>query len=137
MVTTDDLDTMVYAYAECALWSSSANAAWDDHTMRFISVEDDDRSFVDHNFDVEDMAPEALESMRADCESFLQANADDLEGMAPEQAGHDFWLTRNGHGAGFWDRGLGERGERLTKAAHAYGDSELYLGLGDNAVYVS
>ena len=21
-----------------------------------------------------------------------------------EQAGHDFYLTRNGHGAGFWDR---------------------------------
>lgn len=21
-----------------------------------------------------------------------------------EQAGHDFWLTRNGHGTGFWDR---------------------------------
>jgi hypothetical protein len=20
------------------------------------------------------------------------------------QAGHDFWLTRNGHGTGFWDR---------------------------------
>lgn len=20
------------------------------------------------------------------------------------QAGHDFWLTRNGHGSGFWDR---------------------------------
>ena len=22
----------------------------------------------------------------------------------PSQAGHDFWLTRNGHGSGFWDR---------------------------------
>lgn len=21
-----------------------------------------------------------------------------------ERAGHDFWLTRAGHGAGFWDR---------------------------------
>lgn len=21
-----------------------------------------------------------------------------------EQAGHDFWLSRNGHGTGFWDR---------------------------------
>jgi hypothetical protein len=21
-----------------------------------------------------------------------------------ERAGHDYWLTRNGHGAGFWDR---------------------------------
>jgi hypothetical protein len=31
--------------------------------------------------------------------------------------GHDFYLTREGHGAGFWDRGLGELGDYLTKIA--------------------
>lgn len=31
------------------------------------------------------------------------------------QFGHDFYLTREGHGAGFWDRGLGELGDYLTK----------------------
>ena len=56
--------------------------------------------------------------------------------MEPAQAGHDFWLTRNRHGAGFWDRGLGERGQRLTDAAHVYGES--YLSIGDDGkVYVS
>lgn len=25
-------------------------------------------------------------------------------GYSPERFGHDFWLTRCGHGAGFWDR---------------------------------
>lgn len=34
---------------------------------------------------------------------------------AEARAGHDLWLTRNGHGAGFWDRDLGELGDRLTK----------------------
>jgi hypothetical protein len=41
------------------------------------------------------------------------------------QAGHDFWLTRNHHGAGFWDRGLGKVGDELTKNAHPYGDAHL------------
>lgn len=29
-----------------------------------------------------------------------------LAGVTAEQCGHDFILTANGHGAGFWDRGL-------------------------------
>jgi hypothetical protein len=42
-------------------------------------------------------------------------------------AGHDFWLTRNGHGAGFWDRGLGELGDALTQAAKSFGQCDLYV----------
>lgn len=45
-----------------------------------------------------------------------------------ECAGHDFWLTRNGHGAGYWDRGLGELGDKLTAAAKTFGGIDLYLG---------
>lgn len=41
-------------------------------------------------------------------------------------AGHDYALTRNGHGAGFWDRGIGDLGDLLTGAASAYGESGLY-----------
>jgi hypothetical protein len=53
-----------------------------------------------------------------------------------EQAAYDLWLTRNGHGAGFWDRGLGEAGEVLTKLAHEMGACDLYLG-DDGLVYLS
>ena len=41
---------------------------------------------------------------------------------------HDFWLTGNRHGAGFWDRGYGADGDTLTEAAHGYGDVDLYVG---------
>ena len=45
-----------------------------------------------------------------------------------EHAGHDFWLTSQGHGAGFWDRGLGEVGDILTDSADGYSDMVgLYL----------
>jgi len=43
------------------------------------------------------------------------------------QAGHDLALTRNGHGAGFWDHGAGEPGEVLTDAANAMGQYNLEL----------
>ena len=41
-------------------------------------------------------------------------------------AGHDFHLTRNRHGAGFWDGDWGELGDRLTEAAHTYGSCEVF-----------
>ena len=51
-----------------------------------------------------------------------------VERLSAEQIGHDFWLTRNHHGAGFWDRGLEALGERLTAAAQTFGDGDVYLG---------
>lgn len=39
-----------------------------------------------------------------------------------ESCGHDFWLTSEGHGAGFWDRGMGELGEKLTDSLSGYSD---------------
>lgn len=65
----------------------------------------------------------------ADCEDFQQANAEDLANAGDEeQNGHDFWLTRNGHGAGFWDRGYGDVGKRLSAASKVYGSADLFLG---------
>lgn len=83
-------------------------------------------------------------AMRASCEDFAKANAADIaeycQRMRNEQwsgekrAGHDFWLTRNGHGAGFWDRGLGALGERLTQAAEVYSSVDLYVS-DDGLIY--
>lgn len=41
-------------------------------------------------------------------------------------AGHYFWLTRNGHGAGFWDAGAGRVGDLLSDRAHTYGSAYLW-----------
>lgn len=90
---------------------------------------------LDENYGPDDVSAEALETIKKECRDFVQANMADLDNMDPGQAGHDFFLTRNGHGAGFWARDLGERGERLTKAAEAYGESDLYAG-DDGELYV-
>jgi hypothetical protein len=41
--------------------------------------------------------------------------------------GIDFVLTRCGHGNGYWDRGFGELGDRLTGLARPYGEAFLLL----------
>lgn len=53
----------------------------------------------------------------------------------PEQAGHDLWLTRNHHGVGFWDRGLGEAGAILTRVADEMGEQYAYVG-DDDWIYL-
>lgn len=42
-------------------------------------------------------------------------------------AGSDFYLTRERHGAGYWDRGLGLVGDALTAWAKSYGSSDVFL----------
>lgn len=101
------------AYITAALWASTT----DDGTP----LDDLDA----------DLAPEARARMEADAADFYAANAP-LWADAPDygdgDAGHDFWLTRNRHGAGFWDRGLGDLGRTLTDAAQAYGECDLVVG---------
>ncbi len=86
---------------------------------------------------IDDIDASAIASAKEDCDDFQKANAADLEATGADdgQLGHDFYLTRNRHGAGFWDRGYGPAGDRLTKAAHVYGDSTAYLG-DDDRVYL-
>ena len=45
---------------------------------------------------------------------------------------HNFWLTRQGHGAGFWDGDFGLFGDQLTQISDAFG--ELYPYVGDDGL---
>ena len=54
-----------------------------------------------------------------------------------ELAGHDFALTRNGHGTGFWDRGLGAIGDMLTDACKPYGAHHVTLEVDENDDVIS
>lgn len=121
MDTTSQMDRGAFFdhYVTAALWSST-----------------DAGEPLDANYGPEDFDTSARLSMARDCEAFMDAHAFSLASIDAEQAGHDFWLTRNEHGAGFWDRGLGELGDRLTDAAHAYGSQDIYVG-DDGRLYVS
>jgi hypothetical protein len=124
MLTTK-LDDFTLAYMEAALWSTN------DESDEYGGEP------LDSNYSFDDIAPDTLAEIVADCAKFQAENAEDIAGIddirtgqwSTEQlAGHDFWLTRNGHGAGFWDRGLGELGDRLSEAAEKFGEVCLYVG---------
>ena len=101
-------------YLETAAWAESSN-------------EDD---FESHEF-----SKEALAIMRADCDAFYDDNQEAIDRYDYERCGHDFWLTRNGHGAGFWDGDYPkEDGDKLTEASKAFGETWLTIG-DDGLIY--
>lgn len=106
----DDVDQFTRDYLDCAEW---------------LLDEEIDRSLI------QGWSKEAIEQARSDCEDFQEDNADNLAIYSEATGyagGNDFFLTRNHHGAGFWDRGIGEAGNALTAAAHAFGVADAYLG---------
>ncbi len=119
----EELDEFTEAYIEAALWSSSDDA---------------DDPLEDH-YGVHDIASESMVKIKSDCQKFQQDNAELLAAAyemyaprdgytGPALAGHDFWLTRQGHGVGFWDRGLGDVGKKLTEACKKFGETYFYVG---------
>jgi hypothetical protein len=127
MVGDVGMDAFCMAYAAAAIWSSST-----------------DEEDLDE-YGIYDLAPETAQQMMDDCVKFQSENADLLEnayeatGNDEEQAGHDLWLTRAGHGAGFWDGDWDaayDYGTPLTEAAEAMGQVEgIYVG-DDGMLYV-
>jgi hypothetical protein len=90
----------------------------------------------------DDLAPNALATIMDECRTFQETNAATLAlaydhvGCAYDEecAGRDYWYSRNGHGVGFWDRGLGPVGDALHKAAR-YHEVNPYFG-DDGLVYL-
>lgn len=96
------------------------------HAALFFSADEQDSPLI--GYDQPNIHRDALTVMRADCARFFRENKADIANNL-SQAGHDFWLTRNGHGAGFWDGDWPEpAATRLTKAAHSCGEYTLYVG---------
>lgn len=112
-----DKDEFFRAYVICALWSSIG----------------DNGEPLDNRFTAEDISAETYAEMRADCADFLMWTKQLLGEWSATEAGHDFWLTRNGHGTGFWDRGKAN-GDALTELSEIYGQYDLYIG-DDGLIY--
>lgn len=124
------MDDFTRAYIVAALWSTNDESRPDGGDP------------LDDNYTAEDLSPEALAKVTADCERFQRENAALLEQAharyrprdgytGPDLSGHDFWLTRNGHGCGFWDRDeldAGGLGKALSDAACAFGECWIYVG---------
>ena len=131
--TKGDLEDFFDSYVETALWSSNDES------------DESGGEPLDKNYGPGDLAGDAEDEMVADCKKFLdkawgllEEAPDEIRGYPKmEAAGHDFWLTRNGHGAGFWDGDWPrDLGDKLTKISKGFGESNLYIG-DDEKIYSS
>jgi len=122
-VATEYYEQMLDSYLETMLWSSTDG----DHPL-------------DDNYGADDVAKEVIEKSKKEIQDFCK-KADsagvDLTKYPTEEIGHDFWLTRNGHGAGFWDGDYDDNdGKILTEISKSFGSLDPYVG-DDNKIYVA
>ncbi len=111
-------DCFIRSYIDTALWSS---------TMMPEDAEVSDLSYERANFDASDCSLETVIGAKRDCDGFRESNDADLDASGDDDGrnGHNFWLSRNGHGAGFFDR-CDAIGTRLQDASRVYGEVNLY-----------
>ena len=125
-----DIDDVVQGYIEAALWADCIpaeadedhpdhNPNWESGGQTDLDVSDDDRAYVRR------LCTMFVQENLADCIAYIESHG---EWRGPEDSlgntyysaeaclGHDLRMTSGGHGVGFWDRGLGDLGDRLTAA---------------------
>jgi hypothetical protein len=104
------------SYLDTAMWSSS-------------DINDENTQGNFDGFSVYDFPENERLKAQSDLDSFIKEASKlgiDCYLLGIEWVAHDFWLTRNYHGAGFWDGDYPDDiGEKLTALAHTY--SEKYL----------
>ena len=99
-------------------------------TALWSSIDEKDNPF-DDNYSIDDFSEEALKQADKDCDLFIEKAGDLLNGFDDTDIAHDFWLTRQRHGAGFWDGDYpDEIGDKLTEIANDF--RELYIYVGDD-----
>jgi len=107
MAHIESRDPMVRAYLECAEW---------------CGLSDEDREALE--LSVSPGWSAESERLAAEICDGLEMEFEDSVGTEWERAGMDIWLTRNRHGAGFWDGDWPEPfATEATKWSHAWGDA--------------
>lgn len=126
-----NLEFFIQAYIECALWASTGEP--DDG--------ENNGDPLDQDFNILDVTDSARKQVESECNDFLKRK--DVSSVAEKwgreeykRAGHDFFLTRNHHGGGFWDGDWPDSDAVLTKASHEAGSSQPYVG-DDGGIYFS
>jgi hypothetical protein len=107
----DFADKMLPHYLQCAAWSTS----------------DTDKDGVDvENLEEFEFSDEARKFAKLDCLYFVRSASYIFEDISASDIGHNLWLTREGHGVGFWDRDFKYKGILSIKAENM-GPGSAYL----------
>jgi hypothetical protein len=108
--------------------------------LQFMKIMKDKEQKSIDSFSREDIDANSLIKAYTDIKEFIRLAGDiavneAIEEKGFELLGHDIWLTRNGHGAGFFDHSY-ENEQQLMSAAKALKEVNLYLG-DDGKLYFS
>lgn len=126
-----DLPAFVQGYIQALFFTNTSNIAmceFHSPKSQHLIAEGQADGELPGDSGFPDLHPDALAEIKADCGTFhvkaraLLQEAYERDGYDAEQAGMDFWYTRNGHGVGFWDRELGQIGEDLSEIARTFGE---------------
>ena len=144
-----DINKILKGYLECALQTEEERLKEDMPNIDFNEDEDDDkmdeiekiihlnnslnRKSID-TFTKEDIDVDSLIDAYSDIKKFIELAGKEaidyaINEQGLERLGHDIWLTRNRHGAGFFDHSYDDDIEKkLTEASHKLKEINLYIG---------
>lgn len=128
------LDAFTQGYIEALFFTEM------EHGTTSETHEPETQSSLPGDMTFADLSQTALATIVAECEAFQETHAALLESVYgvqgryesreydAQRAGNDFWYTRNGHGTGFWDRGLDDAGDKLADICRATRNQDAYMG---------
>ena len=110
-----DLNKILDSYLETALWTEEGQLEEDgDVDINIFNISDDSKIKAYQDIKKFLAMDGVMDAIRE-------------EGLDEETIGHNLWLNRNGHGAGFWDMMI-DNGDLLSDASKALGSEDLYVG---------
>lgn len=108
-----ELDEFTYGYVEAMFFTETSDSSDEYASATAADISDD-----------------GLNDIISECSKFQDENENLLQKAYSsgrydaEQAGRDFWYTRNGHGTGYWDRGLESiTADALSESARGFGEA--------------
>lgn len=136
MFTNDQITEIVTSQLDSLLWSAgeicdengeSTLERWDKIYEHWDATPELDNRLVEELHQWEDVEFYGT-TVHAEMASALEEYKEYFGTNWHSSFGHDLALTRNHHGAGFWDRGLREAGIVLTEWAHSLGTLHIFHG---------
>ena len=127
---------MTRSYLETLIWSEPLYTETEGGTLEYEGATYHEGDSLDNLIEVDDLPKSIVEQAEKDCESFVSYVEETL-GFDPELefeasgVGFNFLLSRNGHGAGFFDDVWGvdcrDYSKELHKAAKTFGTIGLQV----------
>lgn len=139
-VCDKDINLIMDAYLEAALWTEEEQAKEQedlDIDYKYNIEQDDDYEKGDGSLkdliprtdiNIHNIDPDSKIDAYLDIKKFLKLVGTAVEDIDESSIGHDLWLSRNGHGAGFFDHMYDpEIEEILMNSAKSLGSKYIFI----------